>query len=327
MSAYMTEIKGRAKGGIARDEKLSYRRKSEIAKKGAAFRWHNGVLKATHSGEIFIGNIKLPCYVLEDGTRILTQGGTVQSLGLSKFHQLPRFASNKALEPFVSATLNNFIKNPIEFNLPGVGRPSKGYKATILVDICDAVLQARKENKLHHQQKHIADQCEILTRALAKIGIIALIDEATGYQKIRKEDALREILNAFINKELAAWVKRFPDAFYDEMFRLKGWSWNSLKRPAIVGKYTNDLIYERLAPALVDELKKKNPRNERGSTKAKDHQWLTSDVGHPALSQHLHATIGLMRAAVNWEQFNEMIDKAFPKKGTMIEMRAEDLRN
>lgn len=317
------EITGRAKGGVARANNLSDKRKHEIAKKAATARW---TLKATHSGSLNIGNITLPCYVLEDGTRILTQGGTVQSLGINKFAQLPKFIANKALQPFVSKELNILANSPITFLLPGVGRPAKGYKATILVDICDAVLQARKEGALKDTQKQIADQCEMLTRALAKVGIIALIDEATGYQNVRKEDALQKILDAYLNKELAAWIKRFPDEFYDEMFRLKGWSWNSLKRPAVVGRYTNDLVYERLAPTLVDELKKKNPRNEKGGTKARDHQWLTSDVGHPALSQHLHAVISFMRASSTWDQFNRMINKAFPKKGTTIEMFPEDTK-
>lgn len=317
------EVTGRAKGGIARAKNLSDKRKRDIAKKAAVARW---TLKATHSGSINIGNMTLPCYVLEDGTRVLTQTGAVQSLGMGQFAQLPKFMSHTGIKPFVSKGLSNLLENRITFTKAGGGKPSHGYQATILAEICDAVLQARKEGALHRQQMHIAEQCEMLTRSFAKVGIIALIDEATGYQNIRKEDALQKILDAYLSKELAAWIKRFPDEFYDEMFRLKGWNWNSLKRPGIVGTYTNDLVYERLAPALVDELKKKNPRNEKGGTKVRDHQWLTSDVGHPALSQHLHAVISFMRASNTWDQFNRMINKAFPKKGTTIEMSFESAR-
>lgn len=282
------------------------------------------ILKATHSGEIKIGDIILPCYVLEDGSRILTQGGTVEAIGLNKFAKLPQFLASKRLEPFINKDLNIWGNSPIKFMLPGVGRPAKGYKATIVPDICDAVLQARKEGKLHGQQKHIAEQCEMITRALAKLGIIALIDEATGYQDIRKKDALQKILDAFISKELAAWVKRFPDEFYEEMFRLKNWHWNTLKRPGVVGRYTNDIVYDRLAPNLVDELKKKNPRNEKGQAKTKDHQWLTPDVGHPALSQHLHAVIGLMRASTSWDGFKRILNRAFPKKNQQLEFDLGD---
>jgi len=281
--------------------------------------------KATHTGELNVGNTAIPCYVLEDGTRLIAQTGTAQSLGLSRFAQLSKFTSSNVLKPFTNKELSDLVANPIKFTPPRGGNAIYGYQATIITDICDAVLEARKEGKLLKQQTHIAAQCEILTRAFARIGIIALIDEATGYQEIRKKDALQKILDAFISKELAAWVKRFPDEFYDEMFRLKSWNWNSLKRPSVVGRYTNDLVYARLAPSLVEELKKKNPRNDKGVAKAKDHQWLTSDVGHPALSQHIHATIGFMRAASTWEQFLRMMNRAFPKKGETIDMFLDDI--
>jgi hypothetical protein len=68
------------------------------------------------------------------------------------------------------------IRKPIKFVPPGGGPVAHGYEATILADICDAVLS----NVLQRQQEHIADQCEILLRGFARIGIIALVDEATG---------------------------------------------------------------------------------------------------------------------------------------------------
>jgi len=51
--------------------------------------------------------------------------------------------------------------------------------------LCETVLQARKDGKLQSQQMHIAEQCEILVRGFARVGIIALVDEATGYQDYR----------------------------------------------------------------------------------------------------------------------------------------------
>ena len=61
---------------------------------------------------------------------------------------------------------------------------------------------------------------------------------------------LEEILEEFISKELVVWAKRFPDEFYEEMFRLKKWPYipKSTKRPRFAGKLTNDLVYEALAP-------------------------------------------------------------------------------
>lgn len=130
-------------------------------------------------------------------------------------------------------------------------------------------------------------------------GIIALVDEATGYQYDRARDALEKILDKFISKELRKWAKTFPDEFFENMFRLRGWQYVpfSVKRPGVVGKYTNDLIYERLAPGVLEELKRLTPRDERGRTKHRFFQRLTENVGHPRLREHLAAVIALMKAS------------------------------
>jgi hypothetical protein len=99
-------------------------------------------------------------------------------------------------------------------------------------------------------------------------------------------------------------------------------AWNklSVKRPLYVGRLTNDLVYERLAPGILEELQSRNPRDDKGRRQHKHHQLLTDDVGHPALAQHLHAVIGLMRASNNWREFHEMLDRAFPKKGSVLQL-------
>ena len=190
---------------------------------------------------------------------------------------------------------------------------------------CEVWLRARDADKLQGQQREKAMQAEILMRGLAHIGIVALVDEATGYQEVRDKMALQAILDKFLAKELAAWAKRFPDEFYQQMFRLKGWPFDpgSVARPGIVGKYTVDVVYERLAPGLVDELERINPKSETGSRKSKHHQWLSTDIGHVALAQHLHAVLGFMRACKSWDQFIGMLDIAFPKKGRTIPLQLE----
>jgi hypothetical protein len=161
---------------------------------------------------------------------------------------------------------------------------------------------------------------------LAEVGIIALVDEATGYQSTRDREALQAILDKYLRKEFAAWAKRFPDEFYREIFRLRGWDWNamSVARPGVVGKYTNDIVYERLAPGILEELRQRNPVRESGHRKAQHHRLLTDEIGHPALAQHLHAVIGLMRASATWEGFKSLLDRAFPKKGTQMALLLED---
>lgn len=129
--------------------------------------------------------------------------------------------------------------------------------ARALADLCDAVLAARKAGGLSAQQLHIAERCDILVRGFARIGIISLVDEATGYQEVRDRKALAAILDRYLRKEHAAWAKCFPDDFYKELFRLRGWEWKDMnegKKPQCVGIMTKDIVYERLAPGILSEL-------------------------------------------------------------------------
>lgn len=199
-----------------------------------------------------------------------------------------------------------------------------GYEATILPEICDTVLAAREAGALNYQQKHIAKQCEILVRAFARVGIIALVDEATGYQEIRDREALQAILKQYISEDLLKWVQTFPLDFYKEIFRLKRWAWNDGKMPGVVGKYTNDLVYSRLAPGVLEELQRINPPTEKGYRKYRHHQYLTRDVGHPALSRHLYELLGMMRASETWDKFYRTAERVFPRVNTTLALPFEE---
>ncbi|HYN15936.1 MAG TPA: P63C domain-containing protein, partial [Terriglobales bacterium] len=220
---------------------------------------------------------------------------------------------------FTSDKLKPGTLTPIEFRTPD-GRRMLGYEATLLADICDAVLEARKHGALTEKQQHVAAQCEILVRGFARVGIIALVDEATGYQEDRAKNALAKILEAFIAKELRKWVSTFPTDYYKELFRLRGWKFPDLpadqrKRPVLVGKITNDVVYDRLAPGVRQELNRLTPRDEKGRLKHKLFQRLTEDVGHPKLREHLASVSSLMKASDSWDQFKRMLERALPRYG------------
>lgn len=324
-----------AAGGVARAQKLSPEKRSEIAHAAAAARW--GVPKATHQGELAIGDIRIPCAVLDDGRRVLTENGITNALlgsrsGASKRLKktlseagapAPLFLAPERLKPFISNEMLDGPLVPVQY-LDGA-RTVTGFDATILPSACEVWLKARDAGALQSQQLDKAQRAEMLMRGLAHIGIVALVDEATGYQEVRDRMALQAILDKYLRTEFAAWAKRFLDEFYKEMFRLKGWSYNplSVARPGVVGRYTTDVVYERLAPGIVEELENLNPKNYRGNRSVRHHQWLSEDIGHPALAQHLHAVIGFMRASVGWEQFIHLLDRAFPRKGHTIPLLLE----
>lgn len=293
--------------------------------------------EATHRGTLHIGSVEIPCAVLRDGTRVLSENGIANALGgrsgaakrlktaaAEAGAHIPVFLASKSLSPYVTNELVDGPLKPITY-LSGESEVI-GYQAEALPEICNIWLQARQDGALNDQQSDRAQAAEIVMRALANLGVIALIDEATGYQDTRDRDALQAILDKYLQKEFAAWAKRFPDSFYREIFRLRGWSWNamSVARPGVVGRYTNDIVYERLAPGILLELQNRNPTMEDGGRARKHHQFLTDDIGHPALAQHLHAVIGLMRASATWPQFKSLLDRAFPKKGAQLELLLDD---
>lgn len=323
------KITGKAKGGAARAASLSPERKREIAQEAANRRWEHvreseKLTKATHGSPdspLKIGDIEIPCFVLEDGKRVLVQGAMLTALDMSQGtagkgggDRIAKFLSTKSIKPHADKYLGDVIISPIKFRTPG-GSIAHGYEATILADICDAVLEARKEGDLHYQQEHIAKQCEILVRGFARVGIIALVDEATGYQKDRAKNALAKILEAFIASELQPWVKTFPDDYYNELFRLRGLKFpnDSIQRPQYFGYLTNDIVYKRLAPGVLDELKKVVPKNEKGKAKAKLFQKLTDNIGYPKLREHMASVVTIMKLSSDYGDFINKLDRIHPR--------------
>ena len=289
--------------------------------------------KATHTGEINIGNIRIPCAVLEDGTRVLSENGITYAIlgsrsGYSKRRSkraksqgapLPIFLAPENLKPFISRDLAKGPLSALKYTTKS--RTVPGFRCEILPAVCEVWLQARDAGALQTQQLDKAAQAEILMRGLAHVGITALVDEATGYQEIRDREALQEILDKYLLAEHAKWSKRFPDAFYKQIFRLRGWQWQGMRvnRPQVVGTYTNDIVWDRLAPGVREELEKLNPKKESGSRKAKHHQFLTEDIGHPALQQHLLGVMAIMRGSLSWDVFKRSLQRAFPKVNTNLD--------
>ena len=332
---------GKINGGLARAARLSPEERKEIAQKAAAVRWNNNgikIPKATHFGELKFLDIKIPCAVLEDGTRVLSERSVAKALGkkgggahwqkkksASPDVLLPEYVSIKNLSPYISAETRNRLLNSISYTTKK-GTAARGIPASLLPEICQIWLSAREKGALTEKQLATATKAEILMRGFAHTGIVALVDEATGYQEIRPQDALQKYLELIVRKELAAWAKKFPDEFYENIYKLKGWPWSGMKknRFSVVAHYTRDLVYQRIASGLLQELERKSPKDEAGNRKNKLHQWLTDDIGDPMLAQHLYSLIMFQRLALSsgygWNRFVKMVDKVLPKRGSNLEL-------
>lgn len=314
------EKSGKAKGGIARAAKLSSEERKSIAKKAAKERWSGEILKATHGSPdrpLRIGNLEIPCYVLSNGMRVLSGRGMQSALALGQRHGaiLREFIGRSSLKDYINNDLAMVLSSPVKFVRPGRGgKTASGYEATILADVCDVILAARKAGALSGKELEVAEQCEILVRGFARVGIIALVDEATGYQKYRAKNELAKILEAFVAKELQPWVKTFSVEYYEQMFRLRGLQFpeSGVKRPQYFGHLTNDIIYRRLAPGVWKELKEQVEKDEKGRLKHKLHQRLTPDWGHPKLRDLLTSVITIMKLSEQWWDFKNKLDIVHP---------------
>lgn len=287
------------------------------------------VFKETHPGELKIGDLTIKCSVIDGGIRVLSHrsistaftgshgGGLAKNSGVQK---LPRFLSAKSIKPFISNDLMARLNRPIEYQPEHGGRTAFGYEATILPEICEAILDAERAGELKDSKQAIV--ADTLLRGFARVGIIALVDEATGYQESRARDALAQILKDFLIDERQKWTQTFPLDFYKEIYRLRGWEFKpwTTKRPQVIARWTDDFVYDRLAPSLTEELRNKNPVLANGRRKDKHHQWFNPDLGHPKLKEHISGVIALLKASDDWEGFKRNLNRAYPKFGDTIDL-------
>lgn len=276
-------------------------------------------IKATHQGVLNIGGkIDLPCFVLEDGRRVLSRSGILGSLGLSEnsgskngSHRLSVFIGQECLKSFISKETTVRTENPITFSLPQGGR-AYGYDGNIMIDICNAIMEADEQDLLRSHQKHLAKQARVLMNAFARVGLVALIDEATGYQSQRGRDELNNLLNKYIADELMPWVKRFPDSFFEQICRLRGWQWNPMTKqgPRALSGVINELVYD-LMPEGVSEEIRKVATDEEGRRAGKLHQALTPEIGAVHLEKHIQVLTTLARASSSWGRFKTSVNNYF----------------
>lgn len=317
----------KAEAAKARAQALTPERRAEIARKAATSRWAGDLPSATHESVIKLGDLEIECAVLENEQRVISERAMTRAFGGKRGGShwkrvkegganLPVYLSAKNYLPFIDSELAVALNSPVRYKTM-TGNVAHGLDATLLPQVCNVFLKARDEGALHPKQIPLAVQADIIMRGLAVVGIIALIDEATGYQRERAVDALGQILEAFIAKELQPWVKTFPDDFYAELFRLRGLEFprDTVRRPQYFGYLTNDIVYDRLAPGVKDELKRSTPKKPNGRRAHALHRRLTPDLGHPKLREHMASVVTIMKLSDGYEDFHDKLDRLHPKFG------------
>ncbi len=281
----------------------------------------NHVEVAIRSGSFSIGEHLVDCSVLPNGTRVLSER-SVHRLFRSKrggAHYrrkkkneggaiLPSFLSSVNLQPFITKDLEVALKQPTSYRQVIGGKPANGLNAEMLPDICSVYLRARRAGRIHSKQVHFANQAELLLEAFAKTGIIALVDEATGYEKVRPERALQGKFSKYLTSEMQPWQKTFPDEFFAELDRLHGFRAAAGNRPVCYAAFINRTVYDCLGDGRLRCQIEKFNFTPSGNRRGRSHQWFSQE-GRILLIEQIRNVLELMTACRNIKHFNQTFER------------------
>jgi len=273
-----------------------------------------GIPKATWWGVLPIGDAELPVFVLDNGLRVISRTGATGLLSDRKGGgNLENYLQVSALTPYMPPDLSGLS---IEFQLHITNKTVKGFSAETFIEICGAYVKALADNALDtERQKEIAVKASMFLASCAKVGLIALIDEATGYQYDRAVDALQVKLKAFLAEEMREWEKTFPNELWVEFGRLTKWKGSVTQRPKYWGHLVTELVYGYLDPDVTKWLKENHPQPRHGRNW---HQWLNEQYGLQKLVQHIYTLIGIGKACYNMRELKEKMAELYGKQSVQL---------
>lgn len=275
-------------------------------------------------GIIELAQSQIDCYVLEDGRRVLSINGAVRALaGLETGHgRLDKYIGITALKPYIDVPA--IMDGLIEFEIPGNNfGNARGLTTDQFEEIMGAFVAAMTEEvKFTRNQLQMAFRCALLLRGLAKTGLVALVDEATGYQHNRAENELQVRLKAYISSDLRVWSKTFNDEFWEQLGRLTGWKDSLTNRPRYWGKLVIKFIYDTLPKEVADYLKSNRP--PKG---VMWHQQLTENYGVRMLVTRCIEVTTLARTCQDMQELSEKVALHFgrgPMQFSLSDLMNED---
>jgi hypothetical protein len=204
----------------------------------------------------------------------------------------------------------------------GPGVTVHGLETSTFVEILRVILNT----KLTETQRFLAERAQAMLIGLANTTLDSILYQESGFWKAIEGQRVSEILDKYLQDHARKWAKTFPDEFWSKLIRVKGYpSFMALNRPAFVGHWVNDIVYDRLVPGARKRLNTVNPRLPAGYRKNKNHQYTTDDFGLPELKAHLIKVMAYMDAAANETQFSRMLNRGCPKFGDTFEMPLDDI--
>jgi hypothetical protein len=277
----------------------------------------DGVLAARWPGVLNIGGVDIPVYVLSDGQRVLARIAATEALtGVKRQGDLESYLRIGSVKDFINP--DSVIARMVPFRLKDVEmlpQEVKGLPSDLFIEICQgyvAALNASMDKKsgvkLSARQQQIAVKAGMFLAACAKVGLDALIDEATGYQYDRAEDALREKVKLYIAEDMRKWEKTFPDQLWEQFGRLTSWTGSIHSRPKYWGNLVMEFIYENLDPDVAEWLRKNAPAPRHGQNY---HQWLTAQYGLKKLIEHIWRVIGVASTCITLDELRKHLQRIY----------------
>jgi hypothetical protein len=278
---------------------------------------HRGLLAAVSrtlsTGKLALVGIDIPCAVIEgpdaEPLRVLSRKRFQACIGMHTTRTprdnqetgMPYFMALENLKPYINNNLEELLA-PLWYKEPHRGLLSAGYRAELLPAVCDLYVTAGLAGALPPSHMPIARRCGEILGAFAHVGIIALVDEATGYQEYREKDALQKLITLYLGATHAPWVRRFPHEFYALAYRLHGYAYRQgqTTHPGQIAGFTKRVIYDYLPDGVYTEMCERNPR-VRGANNSwrlyKHHQFLTTEMGQRHIHTRLELALSYMRIA------------------------------
>lgn len=286
-----------------------------------------------------IGDTILTCSVLNDGRRVIKDTSLFQALnrkrkGETRVEGFPPIIGSKTLANLLMEIYPEHLETISPFEVAQFnGNTGKWYDANTIPILCDLYMEAEQRKLITSNQQHILDKAKILLRSLARVGITALIDEATNYQDVREKDELQILLEQFITEELRAYSKEFNNDYFEHLFKLYNLPYDptTQRRPRFFAGFTTKYVYNMLPPNVWDKLDEMNPLIYNSTKKRSDrkyalHQYLSEDKGVVYLREHLEGLTSVMKLSENIDEFKDNFNVVYASKIEKIEKMKKEYR-
>jgi hypothetical protein len=285
--------------------------------------WGNSFPRAVASGTLQVGPIMLPCAVLDDGIRVLTQVAFLHALAFGRSRTpragtrltadwVPTFLGAGNLTAYIDDTVLRY-STPVRFRTE-LGTLERGYDARLLPAVCLVYLHARENNVLSPGQLRIAQRASVFHDALSEDGIVSMVDESTGFREHQARKALTATLTKHIAPELLFWTKRFPDEFFTQVYRLERCPSRPgvTKRAPTIARWAYSYVFDQLPAEVLDHLRAGEQASTDRWRRGFGHHGLEEvDTGNQHLDNQIGLVIVLMRISKTKDEFERLFTSAF----------------